>query len=358
MADTLETAAAQRLPTQPLRDRLPRMQPAQARAIRSFFAAPQIWTLRDNGALRLYDGRARDNAFPVDAEGTRILLAFDEIGDAPGVDGLHWPDFQGRSRVLAWALSNEPHLMALSEALGVALLPVTDASTPKAGYDADGLWLEFTIEDGGYDDQPQVLRSSGALRIPAGWLGRLLAKADPPYDDEPLPLDRWNDLPEPVALVFAGPALRQPDWAGLRAGDVLVLGSRAHPPQVEARSASRAWPVRPGPNGWEISGEFRTLIQETSTMSDETDELDGVEGESAEPRPPTAHNLPVQVDFHLGSMQLTVGELANLQPGYVFTLPVQVEGANVDIRANGQRVGRGELVAVGDTLGVRLVSWS
>lgn len=93
-------------------------------------------------------------------------------------------------------------------------------------------------------------------------------------------------------------------------------------------------------------------------MSDETDELDGVEGEPAEPRPPTAHNLPVQVDFHLGSMQLTVGELANLQPGYVFTLPVQVEGANVDIRANGQRVGRGELVAVGDTLGVRLVSWS
>ena len=78
-----------------------------------------------------------------------------------------WPAPALLTWVLAWALSNEPHLMALSEALGVALLPVTDASTPKAGYDADGLWLEFTIEDGGYDDQPQVLRSSGALRIPA-----------------------------------------------------------------------------------------------------------------------------------------------------------------------------------------------
>lgn len=340
-----------------LRERIPVLKPTQARALRSFFSTPQLWTLRDNGALRIYDGRLREGSFPVDAEGARILLWFDEVGDAAGVDGLHWPDFQGRSRVLAWALSFEPHLMALSEALGVALLPITDDSTPPSGHDPDGVWLEFTIEDGGYDDQPQVLRSSGAMRVPAGWLARMLAKADPPYD-EPLPLEHWNEVPEQVALVFAGPAVRPGDWNALRPGDVLVLGSRAKPPVAEARGAGRAWPLRPGSDGWTISGDFRTLIQETHSMSD--DDIDTAEGEEAdaEPRPPTAHNLPVQVDFHLGEMQLTLGDLANLQPGYVFNLPVQVEGANVEIRANGRRVGQGELVAVGDTLGVRLVNWS
>ena len=35
-----------------------------------------------------------------------------------------------------------------------------------------------------------------------------------------------------------------------------------------------------------------------------------------------------------------------------------LEGANVTIRANGQPVGHGEVVAVGDTLGVRLLWWS
>ena len=35
-----------------------------------------------------------------------------------------------------------------------------------------------------------------------------------------------------------------------------------------------------------------------------------------------------------------------------------LEGANVTIRANGQAVGRGEVVAVGDTLGVRLLWWN
>ena len=45
------------------------------------------------------------------------------------------------------------------------------------------------------------------------------------------------------------------------------------------------------------------------------------------------------------------------EPGYVFPVPAQLEGANVTIRANGEAVGQGELVSVGDTLGVRLLSW-
>lgn len=67
--------------------------------------------------------------------------------------------------------------------------------------------------------------------------------------------------------------------------------------------------------------------------------------------------LPVQLDFEVGQLQLSVGELAALQPGYVFALPAHLEGANVVIRANGRAAGRGEVVAVGDTLGVRLLSW-
>ena len=55
---------------------------------------------------------------------------------------------------------------------------------------------------------------------------------------------------------------------------------------------------------------------------------------------------------------LRLSDIAGLQPGYVFALPAHLEGANVTIRANGRVAGQGELVAVGDTLGVRLLSWS
>ena len=71
-----------------------------------------------------------------------------------------------------------------------------------------------------------------------------------------------------------------------------------------------------------------------------------------------ARSLPVRVEFEIGQVELSLGELADLQPGYVFALPAHLEGANVVIRANGRASGRGEVVAVGDTLGVRLLSWS
>ena len=70
-----------------------------------------------------------------------------------------------------------------------------------------------------------------------------------------------------------------------------------------------------------------------------------------------ARPLPVQVAFEVGRLEMAVGKLAELQPGYVFPVPAQLEGANVTIRANGEAVGQGELVSVGDTLGVRLLSW-
>ena len=72
---------------------------------------------------------------------------------------------------------------------------------------------------------------------------------------------------------------------------------------------------------------------------------------------PTAQ-LPVDIALELGTVELRLDELAGLQPGYVFGLPAHLEGANVTIRANGRVAGRGELVAVGETLGVRLIGWS
>ena len=71
-----------------------------------------------------------------------------------------------------------------------------------------------------------------------------------------------------------------------------------------------------------------------------------------------ARRLPVDLVFELGRTELRVGELSQLQPGYVFPLAGALEGANVTIRTNGQAVGQGELVAVGDSLGVRLLGWN
>ncbi|MGY8564895.1 FliM/FliN family flagellar motor switch protein [Paracidovorax citrulli] len=63
--------------------------------------------------------------------------------------------------------------------------------------------------------------------------------------------------------------------------------------------------------------------------------------------------LPVTVDVVLCQLQQSIAELDGLQPGTVFNLPHDA-WKQLQLRVNGQVVARGELVQVGDQLGVQL----
>lgn len=64
--------------------------------------------------------------------------------------------------------------------------------------------------------------------------------------------------------------------------------------------------------------------------------------------------VPVSVVFELGRATMPLGRLSQLAPGSVVPL-LDTPRAIVDVIANGKRVGRGEIVRIGDGLGVRLV---
>ncbi|MGJ4729950.1 type III secretion system cytoplasmic ring protein SctQ [Luteimonas sp. SDU101] len=352
---TTEAPAATRA-TRAVGGLLPAVSPAQAAALRSFFSAPQTWSLSNGGLLQFVPGRPAPAAqtFEIDAEGTRIGLCLQHPAHG---DGPHWSDYQGRSRVLAWSLAHETQLMRLSEAFGVVLTPIADACEAAA----DGtslLWLDFIVdEDAPEGSTSRMPALQGALRLPAAWSERLLERADPPGDTGPQ-LDGWRALGVPIRLQWRIAPLPWADWSGLRPGDVLVVGRRSQPPASEACAHGLAWPLEPATGGWRVSGpprHFPTNPQDTSPMSDSTHAGDA--GTSTDPDA-LARRLPVEVSFELGRTELRVGELSALQPGYVFPLAGALEGANVTIRANGQAVGQGEVVAVGDTLGVRLLGWS
>ena len=63
--------------------------------------------------------------------------------------------------------------------------------------------------------------------------------------------------------------------------------------------------------------------------------------------------LPVTVEVVLCQLQQRVGDLAALQPGTVFNLPPDA-WTQLQLRVNGQTIARGELVQVGEQLGVQL----
>lgn len=64
-------------------------------------------------------------------------------------------------------------------------------------------------------------------------------------------------------------------------------------------------------------------------------------------------DVPIHLVFELGRTEVTVADLESLTAGYVFDLNKPL-GQTVDILANGRRIGSGELVRIGDAIGVRV----
>ena len=64
-------------------------------------------------------------------------------------------------------------------------------------------------------------------------------------------------------------------------------------------------------------------------------------------------DIPVKLLFELGRIELSLAEIRRLAPGAIVPVSRPLEDS-VDILANGRRIGRGSLVQIGDSLGIRI----
>lgn len=71
----------------------------------------------------------------------------------------------------------------------------------------------------------------------------------------------------------------------------------------------------------------------------------------------TVNDLEIQLTFVVGEATLTVGDLRTLAPGHVLQL-TEPAGLGITICANGKPIGKGELIEVGDRLGVRVTEFN
>ncbi len=69
----------------------------------------------------------------------------------------------------------------------------------------------------------------------------------------------------------------------------------------------------------------------------------------------TPEKLPIQLIVEVGRIRMTVEELMALSPGVLLEIPISPE-QGVDLVINGKKVGRGELLKLGEILGVRILS--
>lgn len=113
-------------------------------------------------------------------------------------------------------------------------------------------------------------------------------------------------------------------------------------------------------------GEFEdeNALAETTATTEETAEAPPQpEDEQEEVTPTTAapaqkaspiQEIPLSVVVEVGRLQMSLQKLTELQPGNVLELNVRPENG-VDLVVNGRCVARGELLLLGDALGVRVL---
>lgn len=68
--------------------------------------------------------------------------------------------------------------------------------------------------------------------------------------------------------------------------------------------------------------------------------------------------MEVTLRFEVGELSASLGELKALRAGHVFELPQALNRSTVRILAHGNVLGKGQLVAVGDRLGVRVAEFA
>ncbi|MBU9541977.1 type III secretion system cytoplasmic ring protein SctQ [Burkholderia multivorans] len=168
----------------------------------------------------------------------------------------------------------------------------------------------------------------------------------------------YANLPVPLAFELGRTAVTAAELADVVAGDIIAIEHwRAHEQDLLCVAYVRAAPA------WEITGRpagNRLTVQRIREMPLEPPRTDSASAAAPDAPPADAprslDGLAVDLRFELPPTSMPLGELGTLQPGAVIELPHGINQSVIHLVANGMLIGTGQLIAVGQKLGVRVVT--
>jgi len=209
----------------------------------------------------------------------------------------------------------------------------------------DGVGLSVSV--GGMENVPVIMDAPPALRMRiTTWL-----------NSQPVLQADIDELVIPVSFRAGYAVLTLDELINIRPGDGIVMDANS----VLQKSVVAVVGERFAHNcvvtaqGLELTGNLLTPVTGNlkgwTFMSDEESPIPGAN--KAEPG--AVGQINVRLVFEVGRLDMTVEEIQAIDSGHVFDLGRPV-GQAVDIIAGGRQIGAGELVRVGEQIGVR-VDW-
>lgn len=159
-----------------------------------------------------------------------------------------------------------------------------------------------------------------------------------------------------LGLKTAESLLTQEEWDELEPGDFLLVEPGAYDSHKETGMATLLlgstplFQIKIKHNKIELldyAFTYEETMEQKKSGSDEP--LDIAEEEAG-----SIKNVPLNVTIELARLRMTLDKLMHLSPGNLLELPIHPD-QGVSLCINGKKVGRGELVHLGEALGVRIL---
>ena len=177
-------------------------------------------------------------------------------------------------------------------------------------------------------------------------------------------------LPLSLTVNIGTTTLSLREWKQAKVGDCLLLDRCTYHPEQKKGTATLCLDAKPLFELRLKEGEIKilehSLIQEEQPMVDQENsppESEKSENEEnplwtaeEENKPPVApvENVPLTLTVEVSRLQMPLGKVAELKPGNVLDLKI-APSPDVHLCAGGKRIAKGELVQIGEALGVKIL---
>lgn len=288
------------------------------------------------------------------------LLVRVEHSETPIVGVRPFWDYQGDSRLLSWMLEHDTLLCHLNELFNADWQPSAIYQWQRT--QSNPVLLDWRLEHAHHVQ-------SGSLALPIASAERWMHSTQWQSVQRPP-----NEIAIPARLVMSLANMPSADLAAFEAGDVLVAGNltscwqslqitfpgKALDAMVLPCALSSTGDINHRP--WEVHQPSLTILstsRETpmSTELDTADPPNGTDSSSVHSAPNTTPltRLPMTVQLELAELQLPAHTLMHMQPGYLIELEQPLAHQCVTVKVQQRPWARGELVVIGDRLGIRLL---
>lgn len=187
------------------------------------------------------------------------------------------------------------------------------------------------------------------------------------------PSSLYSLLDIPLAFTVGAVSLSQAEWRKVKEGDFILLDRCSYHPNLRRGTFQLQVGERPlfqvkmKEEAVKIL-DYAHYFEETA-MDDQSFEppfeeemeeeflSEEEQGEEEEASPPdellSPKEVPIALTVEVARMRMSLESLLKLKPGSVLDLTIQVE-QGVTLTANGKAIGRGELLQIGDVIGVKV----